>query len=115
MRCSGSSRSRRPWGRPRQRRPRPEPLGAPGPPPPPLAPPATVAEPDLRDAAKVAGRSEAVRKLLDEEAKRRGAGGGPPAKRNDLFARLVLRTPAAGIVGRRHAKYLQNLTRSFEL
>jgi hypothetical protein len=77
---------------------------------------------DLRDKAAVRARSakaEATMREVAEASRKKGrsgvAGGaqqGRPPR--DRLVRLVMRTPIAGQISRRHAKYLEDLTRSFE-
>ena len=65
--------------------------------------------PDLRKVAKVGKRSpaasEAARELMQPS---------PPARSRNLLGRLLLRSPAGALVGRRHRRYLEQLTRAFE-
>jgi hypothetical protein len=82
----------------------------------PVAPRTEVEEPDLRKLASVGAASEsaskaahALRRAADEQAT---AAARPPSR--DLLKRLLLRTPAANVIGRRHRRYLDALTRSFE-
>ncbi len=96
----------------------------------PPADPAAAPTVDLRKAARVKDASAAtqatVRRLvaLSESRKRRRpvpatASGGvarpprPPKLRNAIFKRLM-RTPAAKTIGRKHAKYIEDLARRFE-
>jgi hypothetical protein len=83
-----------------------------------LAPAADV---DLRQKAAVRARSaradSAVREIKQAgRPGRQGFGGRTAAPRppRDRLARLLLRSPVAGHISRRHARYLQELTRSFE-
>ncbi|MBE2315552.1 hypothetical protein DVA67_006165 [Solirubrobacter sp. CPCC 204708] len=61
---------------------------------------------DLRGVATLASAGEQTERLF--EAAKAGT------RRRGWFARLVLRSPAAGVVGRRHKEYLDKLTRAFE-
>lgn len=79
-------------------------------------------EVNLREKAAVRARStkssSAVREMT-EASRKTGKDGGGGSKRSDRaprdrLARLLLRSPAAGQISRRHAKYLEELTRSFE-
>lgn len=81
--------------------------------PPAVAPGTAVEAPDLRDLAKVVARSEQARRLLTEGDKQAGVARGSAPRRGRL-ARVVLRTPVANVVGRRHARYLDRLTHAFE-
>ena len=66
-----------------------------------------VADPDIRGLAKVAPPSPDVDRL-------RAATTGAASRRRGLGARLLMRTPVRDVIGRRHARYLERLTRSFE-
>lgn len=87
-----------------------------------VAPLDAVAAPDLRDLAEVRPGSGKLRRRLEEAERAARAGpaaaGGAPGPgfppRGDRLVRLLLRTPVAGMTGRRHARYLRELTRSFE-
>ncbi len=90
------------------------PIQLPPPQPTALAPPVAAPAPDLRAGARVR-RSEAAERVSRElgatQAGPRPAAGSPRAR--GILARLILRTPAAGVVGRRHARYLRRLTEEF--
>lgn len=99
--------------------------------------PATTApppEPDLRARANLGAPDEratammrelhhlaqqAAEKTAGSQPSGRGRGQGatgvrpPPQKVRSAVARLVLRSPAAGVVGRKHARYIEELTQQF--
>ena len=94
-----------------------EPLDAPATPTP-IVPPAAPDAPDMRDVANVAASTKRALKLRPKPDPVAAPGGAPRAPRaqpgRGLAARLLLRSPAAGVLGRRHARYLERLTRAFE-
>lgn len=79
-------------------------------------------EVNLRDRAAVrerSAKSESAIREMTEDGWRRGKGAGrggtaPDRAPRDRLARLLMRSPVAGQISRRHAKYLQELTRAFE-
>jgi len=92
-------------------------------PPTPIEPPAKPEVVDMRARAKLAQRSPKADELARElgrtpsrpgGARVRGAGPAAQRKPRGAFARLVLRSPAAPVVRRRHAAYLRSLTEAFE-
>lgn len=99
------------------------PVMKPAVPPASLPPPKPPAVPDLRSAAKIGPRSTRGDQVADRLASPRGrprraaagrGGSGPfPSRRRGTVARLLLRSPAAPVIGRRHAKYLRELTEAF--
>jgi hypothetical protein len=94
------------------------PLDLPADPPVTLGPTSRPPAPDLRAAAGVRRRTPAGDRRARKLTRTRGlARGGPPRSPRQgrgLIARLVLRSPAAAVVGRRHTRYLKALTEKFE-
>lgn len=100
------------------------PVEGPAPVPAVIEPPEPAASVDLRATARLRMRSaktEALARDLTEDAQARGRGwgrgraeGGAPRTGSGRLARLVLRSPAAPVVRRSHAKYLRSLTDAFE-
>ncbi len=60
---------------------------------------------DVRELARVDRPTAEIERLLAASR---------PRQRRGLVARLVLRTPAANVLGRRHARYLERLVDAFE-
>lgn len=85
-----------------------------------IEPPAAPAAADLRAKAKIGQRSAKADELARDFARphrapaaRRGGRAAPHAGRGTL-ARLLLRSPAAPVIRRKHARYLRSLTEAFE-
>jgi hypothetical protein len=98
-----------------------EPLDA-EPAPTPVAPAERRETPDLRAQAAVGDTSARARRLLEQLRRREsrtgrggtaGRGQGSSGGGRGLWARAVLRSPARGVVGRRHLRYLEGLERAF--
>ncbi len=83
-------------------------------------------EPDLRSGAGVSGRSARSKRVAQELAQRQmaerrrgpvtstpGGGRGKQRRGNDALAKLLLRSPANGVIGRRHQRYLADLESKF--
>jgi len=69
--------------------------------------------PDVRELAAVGSRTRTAHSLLRAAAEKQRAASRRPRRRGAI-ARLVLRTPIAGAVGRHHQRYLARLEKAFE-
>ena len=98
------------------------PIDIPAPPPLPIADPQAPSAPDMRSKAGVGARSPKSAKVAGEMAGKKAGGGGsrdagrarPSRQTRGFVARMVLGSPASGLVHRRHARYLRQLTEEFD-
>ena len=100
-----------------------EPSERAAPPPTRIEPPAKPEVVNLRSKAKLGQRSAKIDELARDlasrpngrgRARRSGGSAAPQRKHRGTLARLVLRSPAAPVVRRKHAAYLRSLTEAFE-